>query len=139
MRLEYVPLLPIQRELHDIPRSVMGNGMPRRFRQYLRTIFPRDGAADQLLSLLIANPMAKDHVTALLDALLALDPDGTAARAAADAADRLADVPGEFKLALVVADDLLGGGTNRYDYEATPAWRGQPRGPRDRSSKTARL
>jgi hypothetical protein len=29
----------------------------------------------------------------------------------------LADVPGEFKVGLVVCDDLLGGGTNRYSYE----------------------
>ena len=67
----------------------------------------------------IMNPMGKDHVTALLDALLALDADGVGARAAADASAALSDVPGEFKIALVVADDLMGGWTNRYDYEYT--------------------
>jgi hypothetical protein len=120
MNLDYVPLLRVMRELHSIPRGQAPDfdGM-RRFRQYLRTIFPHDENADQLLPLLAMNPMGKDHVTALLDAYLAMDADGTGARVAAEAAARLADVPGDFKVGLVVADDLLGGGTNRYDYEFT--------------------
>jgi hypothetical protein len=108
MKLEYIPLLRVQRELHDIPRGL------RRFRQYLRTISNRDGTDIELVPLLIMNPMAKDHVTVLLDALLALDADGVGARAASDASAGLADVPGDFKAALVVADDLMGGWTNRY-------------------------
>ena len=63
------------------------------------------------------NPMGKDHVTALLDAYLAMDADDIGARATAEAAARLADVPGNFKVGLVVCDDLMGGGTNRYHYE----------------------
>jgi hypothetical protein len=63
------------------------------------------------------NPMGKDHVTTLLDALLALDADGIAARAVAEAADQLVNEPGDFKVALVVADDLMGGWTNRYACE----------------------
>ena len=81
------------------------------------------------------NPMGKGHVAALLDALLALDADGVAARAAEEAAARLADVPGECKVALVVADDLMGGGTNRYDYEFT--LRFGPADPRLRSGPPA--
>jgi hypothetical protein len=65
------------------------------------------------------NPMGKDHVTALLDAYLAMDADGIGARVAGEVAARLADVPGNFKVGLVVCDDLMGGGTNRYDYEYT--------------------
>jgi hypothetical protein len=120
MHLIYVPLVRVMRELHDIPRGQPPdfNGR-KRFRQYLRTIFPDDEAADQLLPLLAMNPMGKEHVTALLDALLALDADGIGARAAVEASARLADVPGDFKVGLVVADDLGGGGTNRYDYEFT--------------------
>src|SRR5262245_24407074 len=108
------------RELHNIPR-----GQPpdfnggQRFRQYLRTIFPHDETAEQLLPLLLMNPMGMDHVTALLDALLAMDADGIGAQVAAEASARLVDVPGDFKAGLVVADDLHGGGTNRYDYEFT--------------------
>jgi hypothetical protein len=120
MKLDYVPLLRVMRKLHDIPRGQPPdfNGK-KRFRQYLRTIFPPDPSADQLIPLLAMNPMGKDHVTALLDAYLAMDADGIGARVAAEAADRLADVPGDFKVGLVVADDLMGGGTNRYDCEFT--------------------
>src|SRR5262249_39104145 len=120
MNLDSVPLLRVMRELHDIPRGQPPdfNGM-RRFRQYLRTIFPHDESADQLLPLLAMNPMGKDHVAALLDEFLAMDGDGIGARVTAETSARLADVPGDFKAGLVVADDLLGGGTNRYDYEFT--------------------
>jgi hypothetical protein len=113
MNLEYVPLVPVMRELQGLPRD------RERFRTYLRTIFPRDTEADQLLPLLAMNPMGKDHVTRLLDALLALDADGIAARATAEAAAELADVPGDFKVGLVISDDLLGGWTNRYANEFT--------------------
>jgi hypothetical protein len=43
--------------------------------------------------------------------------DGIAARAAAEAAEQLADEPGDDKVTVVVADDLKGGWTNRYAYE----------------------
>ena len=109
MHLEYVPLLRTQREIQGLPRDYA------RFRQYLRTMLGRDGV--ELPPLGIMNPMGKDHVTALLDAYLALDGEGIGARTAGEAAARLADVPGDFKVGLVVIDDLLGGGSNRYDCE----------------------
>jgi hypothetical protein len=109
MNLEYVPLLRVQHELQRLPRNFA------RFRQYLRTMINEDGL--ELPPLGLMNPMGKDHVTALLDTLLAMDADGVGARATADASASLADVPGEFKVALVVVDDLMGGWTNRYDYE----------------------
>jgi hypothetical protein len=111
MQLDYVPLLKIQRELHSIPRGTA------RFQQYLRTMLTRDGKDVELPPLGIMNPMAKEHVTSLLDALLALNADEIAARAVADVSSRLANVSGEFKLSVVVADDAMGGGTNRYAYE----------------------
>jgi hypothetical protein len=110
MNLTYAPLLQIQRELQGLPRNY------DRFRRYLRTITP-DGATMELPPLGIMNPMGKDHVTALLDALLALDADGVATRALAEASAQVANDSGDFKVALVVADDLMGGWTNRYDYE----------------------
>jgi hypothetical protein len=119
MRLEYVPLLRVLREVYGIPRNEIVNRKPRRFQQYLRTIFRQDGEGVDLLPLLAANPMAKDHVTTLLDALLALDADGVGAQAAAEAAARLMDAPGDYNVALVVADDLMGGWTNRYANEFT--------------------
>ena len=124
MNLDYVPLLRVMRELHSIPRGQPPdfNGM-RRFRQYVRTIFPHDENAVYLLPLLAMNPMGKDHVAALLDAYLAMDADGIGARAAAEASARLAAVPGDVKVGLVVAGDLLGGGTNRGLWPNQPARR----------------
>lgn len=118
MNLEYVPLLRVMREIHSVPRGQPPdfNGK-KRFKQYLHTIFDYDRKVCKLPLLLAMNPMGKDHVTALLDAFLAIDGDGIGARATEEAAARLADVPGDFKVGLVVVDDLLGGGSNRYDCE----------------------
>ncbi len=113
MNIDYVPLLQIQRDLQGLPRNY------DRFRQYLRKIVTPNGKALDLPPLLYMNPMGKDHVTALLDALLALDADGIAARAAAETAAELAETLGDYKATLVIADDLMGGWTNRYDYEFT--------------------
>ncbi len=114
MKLDYVPLLQVQRELHDIPPG------QSRFQQYLRTIWSPDGTDGVLLPLLAMNPMGKGHVSALLDAFLAIDADGIAASTLLeDAAPEVSDVDGDCKLALVIADDLKGGWTNRYDYEFT--------------------
>jgi hypothetical protein len=130
MNLEYVPLLRIQRELHDIPR---GYG---RFQEYLRTIAGKTGDGLELPSLVAMNPMGKDHVIALLDDLLALDADTLGALAAAEAARTLAAEPGDFKVGLVIADDLTGGWTNRYASEysmrfpAGPTAQGKPQLPR---------
>src|SRR5262249_16117159 len=107
MKLHYVPLLRIQPELQAIPRAM------RRFRQYLRIMANDEGTDIELMPLIIMNPMGRDHVTALLYTLLALDADEVAAGAAAEASAALAAEPGEYKAALVLADDLMGGGTNR--------------------------
>jgi hypothetical protein len=113
MKIEYVPLLRIARELQGMPRNY------DRFRQYLRTIINYDDQVVEMPALLWMNPMGRDHVTALLDALLALDADGIAAQVAAEASEQLVDEPGEFKIGLVIADDLMGGWTNRYASEFT--------------------
>jgi hypothetical protein len=109
MNLDYVPLVRVMREIHSIPRGQPPdfNGM-KRFRKYLRTIFDYDKKVCKLPTLLAMNPMGKDHVTALLDACLAMDADGIGARVATEVAARLADVPGDFKVGLLVADDLHG-------------------------------
>lgn len=113
MKIDYVPLLEIQRQLQGMPRNY------ERFRQYLRTIISKDGPTLELPPLGIMNPMGKEHVTELLDGLLALRADEVAALAVAEATDRLKQNSGDFKLGLVVADDLKGGWTNRYDWEFT--------------------
>jgi len=118
MNLEYVPLLRVMRDIQSVPRGSPPdfNGK-KRFKKYLGTIFDYDKKICKLPTLLAMNPMGKDHVTALLDAYLAMDGDGIGTRVTTEVAIRLADVPGDFKVGLLVADDLMGGGTNRYDYE----------------------
>jgi hypothetical protein len=112
MKIDFVPLLGIQRELQGMPRNL------ERFQKYLETIGTRGGDGTLVLpSLIAANPMGKEHVTTHLDALLAIDADTLGAQAAEEVALELADEPGEFKLALVLADDLMGGWTNRYANE----------------------
>jgi hypothetical protein len=113
MNLEYVPLLRIQREIQGMPRNM------ERFEHYLRTIGAKDSATLELPTLLVMNPMGKEHVTRQLDELLAMDADAIAAEAVRAAAAEVVKEPGEFKIGLVIADDLLGGWTNRCDYEYT--------------------
>jgi len=118
MYLDYVPLLQVMRDIQSVPRGQPPdfNGM-KRFKKYLGTIFDQDRKVCKLPTLLAMNPMGRDHVTALLDAYLAMDGDGIGARVTKEVAAQLADVPGEFKIGLLVADDLMGGGTNRYECE----------------------
>lgn len=103
-------ILQKQRELLALPRNLES------FQTYLRTLSP-DGATLEYPSLVMMNPMSKEHVAARLDELLALDADGIAMRALAEAAATVADAPGDCQLALVLVDDQHGGWTNRYDYE----------------------
>ncbi|MFO0893124.1 MAG: hypothetical protein U0790_28800 [Isosphaeraceae bacterium] len=111
MKSDYVPLLRTLRELYEIPRG------RARFRRYLDVIWNRGGADGERIPLIAANPMAGKHVTALLDDLLAIDADGIAAHATAEVARQLSDFPAECKVGLVIADDLMGGWTNRYACE----------------------
>jgi hypothetical protein len=111
MELEFVPLLQIQRDLHGMPRGM------ERFREYLRVMLNEQGTDVRLPPLVMMNPMGKDHVTTLLDALLALDAEGAARRAVDEAATRLRDLTGTYKIGLVIADDAMGGWTNRYASE----------------------
>jgi len=110
MKLTFVPLLQVQRDLYDLPRDMT------RFRAYIDAM--TDPVTGDLKYPLVAmNPMGKEHVPALLDEWMALGADDAARRAVADAAPRLRDVSGEFQVGLVIADDLKGGWTNRYTYE----------------------
>lgn len=111
MRLDYVPLLAALRDVYRLPRS------RERFLEYLRAIVSDDGTNLGAVPLVAANPMAKEHVVSLVDALLAFDADRLAADAAAEAASRYPDVPGTFPAGLTVSDDLAGGWTNRFTCE----------------------
>jgi hypothetical protein len=113
MELELVPLLQLQRDLYDIP-----NGQAR-FQIYLETMLNADASDAELLPLVSMNPMGKAHIPALLDDLLALDAEAIAAQAIAAHSAQFQTDPGSFKLGLVVADDRMGGWTNRYTCEFT--------------------
>src|SRR5262245_30860086 len=120
MELDYIPLLPIQRELQSIPR-----GQPpsfdglKRFRRYLRAMCEDDGTGLAFPPLVMTNPMAKDHVTERLDQLIGLGADEIAAEVAEDLAAKLVNVPGQAKATLVILDDWMAGWTNRYPVEFT--------------------
>jgi hypothetical protein len=72
------------------------------------------------------NPMGKEHLPALLDALMAFDAEGVATAAVAEAAPHVADILGEFKIGLAVSDDLKGGWTNRYASEFSLCFESKP-------------
>lgn len=110
MKLEYVPLLQLQRDLYRLPRGF------ERFREYIRTMVDPD-SGDLNLPLVAMNPMGKDHLQPFLDRLLELGAEREAASAAAHAQHVLEGQAGAFKVCLVVSDDLLGGWTNRYTAE----------------------
>lgn len=109
MDLNYIPLLHKQRELQGLPRGW------ERFRAYLATMI---GEGDDIVAPLVAmNPMGKEHVTALLDELLAFDAEAVAERGAQEAGERLLNTAGSYRVSLVVVDDAKGGWTNRYSSE----------------------
>ncbi len=113
MKLSFVPTLQVQRDLYAMPRDMA------RFQAYLKTMVdPRTG--DLQLPLVGMNPMGKEHLPALLDALLALKADEAAAQAVQEAQSRLGGAPGDFQVTVVLSDDLKGGWTNRHftDYGA---------------------
>ena len=111
MKLKFVPLLQLQRDLYNIPKG------QERFRTYLATLVNADASDVEFPPLAAMNPMGKDHIPTLLDTLLAIDADQIASLAIKEISDQVAADSGTFKLGLVVADDLMGGWTNRYTSE----------------------
>jgi hypothetical protein len=108
--LSVVPMLAVQRELYDLPR-----GMDR-FRRYLAVM--TGGTDNFVLPLQAMNPMGKEHVAVALDALLALGAEAIAAEAIAETERRLGGVEADFRVGVVIADDVAGGWTNRELIEA---------------------
>jgi hypothetical protein len=124
VKLNFLPLLQIQRDLYAMPRGM------ERFREYIKTIRDAD-TGDLALPLVAMNPMAKDHIPALIDEYIALGAERIAEesidawRATASTfalrapADKkaLALQTREYTVCLVVSDDLKGGWTNRWASE----------------------
>jgi hypothetical protein len=113
MQLSFLPLLHIQRDLYAMPRGM------ERFREYIKTMTdPETG--DLALPLVAMNPMGKDHIPALIDEYIALGAERIAEqsidvwRATASA---VAEPSKEYKVGVVVSDDLKGGWTNRWASE----------------------
>jgi hypothetical protein len=110
MTLTHLPLLQVQLDLYALPRGM------ERFRAYIRTMTDEE-TGDLALPLVAMNPMGKDHVPELIRSYLALDAEGVAAGAIAEAAPRVAGPGPAYQVGLVVSDDLKGGWTNRYASE----------------------
>jgi hypothetical protein len=106
MQLVHLPLLRVQRELYAQPR-----GLPR-FHEYLSRMIGSDG--DLRLPLTAMNPMGKDHLAKLLDEWLALGAEDFARGAVTASQRQVESAPGKLQVALVLADDVAGGWTNRY-------------------------
>jgi hypothetical protein len=113
MWLSFLPLLQVQRDLYAMPRGM------ERFREYIRTMTdPETG--DLALPLVAMNPMGKEHVAALIEQYIALDAEGIAQRALSEvrlASTREPSSERQYKVGLVVSDDLKGGWTNRWASE----------------------
>src|SRR5262245_61887420 len=123
MRLSFLPLLQIQRDLYSMPRG------RERFNEYIKTMTdPETG--DLALPLVAMNPMGKDHIPALIDEYIALGAEKIAeqsvdawratASVVAEHSPTVKDVSllaKEYKVGVVVSDDLKGGWTNRWASE----------------------
>ena len=121
MGLTFVPLLRVQRELYALPRGM------ERFREYIKTMVDAE-TGDLALPLVAMNPMGKDHVPALIDEYLALGAEQIAEEAVSQAGAKApahqtdvwrpaASAVADYRVALVVSDDLKGGWTNRWASE----------------------
>ena len=111
MQLTFVPLLRVQRELYAMPRGM------ERFREYIKTMTDAE-TGDLALPLVAMNPMGKDHVPALIDEYLALGAEEIAEQAVQEVVRRGGSLdPPNYRVALVVSDDLKGGWTNRWASE----------------------
>ena len=113
MTLTFVPLLRIQRELYAMPRGM------ERFGEYIRTMTDAE-TGDLALPLVAMNPMSKDHVPAVIDDYLALGAEAIAEEAVRSVRRGGTSVPPDepnYRVALVVSDDLKGGWTNRWASE----------------------
>jgi hypothetical protein len=110
MNLTFIPLLAVQRELYQQPRTM------ERFHSYLHTMLNEE-KNDLELPLTEINPMSKDHLLPFVEQLVALDAEGIAAEAVQQVQANTASVPGDFRVSLIVVDDAQGGWTNRYTKE----------------------
>jgi hypothetical protein len=107
MNLELLPLLHVQRDLYSLPRDM------NRFQTYLKIMKGASEDDIELAPLVLMNPMGHEHCLASVEHLITIGAEDAAAQALVEARPRVADAPGAFKVSLVLADDRMGGWTNR--------------------------
>ncbi len=104
MKLNLLPMLEVQRDLHRLPRG------PERFKSYIQTI---TGGKDEIqIPLVGMNPMGKEHVASLIDELMSWDAESFTQEILQELAPDLSFLSYELQLGLVLTDDLKGGWTN---------------------------
>jgi hypothetical protein len=109
MRLEYTPLLSVQRGIYETPLGA------ERFRAYINTILHSSEDEIELAPLAAMNPMAKDHAKVCLDKLLESDAEAIAADAVRAFQNKIKTLDVfNIRASLVLVDDAKGGWTNRY-------------------------
>lgn len=108
MPFEYVPLLHRLEALYQMPRGM------ERFRTYLSTVLNTQGDDMDLIPLVSANPMAKEHALEYVQRLLAMDAETLAEETLPETAKELSPLSEHLRVSLVVLDDSKGGWTNRY-------------------------
>jgi hypothetical protein len=107
MDLELFPLLQVQRELYAMPRNM------DRFNAYLKHMIGSSEDDIEFPPLVMMNPMGREHCLEAVDHLIAIGAEDAAGQALVEARARLVDVAGAFKVSLILADDRMGGWTNR--------------------------
>jgi hypothetical protein len=112
VKLSFLPLLQIQRDLYGLPRGM------ERFREYIKTMTDAE-TGELALPLVAMNPMGKEHIPALIDEYIALGAEQIAEEAIGHwrATAKAGALQRSYKVALVVSDDLKGGWTNRWASE----------------------
>jgi hypothetical protein len=121
MLLDFLPTLGIHRELYSMPRGM------ERFRAYIARM--TGGTAEIELPLTTLNPMGKEHLLRAVEAWIGCGAEEAAAQAVRESAARFSGEPGRLRVALVLADDVAGGWTNRWTtdfahrFESAPLYR----------------
>jgi hypothetical protein len=107
-----LPVLDIMIDFYKKPPN------PTRFQDYLNLLSPN--RKDVILPISAYNPMAKDHVLLQLEVLKTLNTEGVMQTVISKVNAQIGGGEFGFQVALVLADDLKGGWTNRIltDYKS---------------------
>lgn len=105
--IEHVPLLDILYNLYQQPRDMA------RFQAYLDTLLNDQKDDADLLPLVLANPMGREHLVEMIGQMLAFDAESIAKQALEEAWRDLNIPFTGYRHGLTVADDVKGGWTQR--------------------------